>query len=169
MSSIPKSVLTDASILPQLNDHDREGASRIVTLFEPERRVIKNLLRLFFTIAGVSWFLIWFPATFSIDADALMPFKINQYQIYLILLTLWGFELKCQEKRISYILNLSTSLNKQWYHLSQDDFIRDGNTHLLEVLTKKYPENRKYMHLAFTWFLIALTIVQFARQAMLLW
>ena len=89
-----KTTLTSAEFIATLSSEEKAGALDIINLFETERRMLKNMLRLFFTIAGFSWFFIFFPGIADLPADKFDAFRVNQYQIYLILLTLWGFELK---------------------------------------------------------------------------
>ena len=162
-----KTTLTDAELIATLSKEEKAGVLDIINLFEPQRRVFKNMLRLFFTIAGFSWFFIWFPNLVELDDSRLNSFRINQYQIYLILLTLWGFELKMQEKRLSFLLNLSSSLGRKWYHITPQDVNAAGKMYLFDLFSPR-SKHGHYLHIGFVWLLIILVLVQFARQAMVL-
>lgn len=162
-----KTTLTDAALIASLNDDEKAGVLEILNMFEPQRRVFKNMLQTFFSIAGFSWFFIFFPSLLNVPEEKLMVFKINQYQIYLILLTLWGFELKMQEKRIAVLLNLASALGKKWYRITRQDILAAGKMYLFDLFTK-HAKDGKFLHVGFVWLLIALTLVQFVRQAVVL-
>ena len=162
-----KTTLTDAALVASLNHDEKAGVLEILNMFEPQRRVFKNMLRLFFTIAGFSWFFIFFPTLLHVPEEKLIVFRVNQYQIYLILLTLWGFELKMQEKRLAFLLNLASTLGKKWYKITRQDVLDAGKMHLFDLFTK-HARDGKFLHIGFIWLLIVLTLVQFVRQAMVL-
>lgn len=162
-----KTTLTDAALIASLNQEEKAGVLEILNMFEPQRRVFKNMLRLFFTIAGFSWFFVFFPSLLELPPERLNTFRVNQYQIYLILLTLWGFELKMQEKRLSFLVNHASALGKKWYRITRQDVIQARKIYLFDLFTK-HTSDGKYLHIGFIWLLIFLTLVQFVRQGMVL-
>lgn len=162
-----RTTLTDAEFIATLNDKEKAGVLEIVNMFEPSRRVFKNMLRMFFTIAGFSWFFIFFPSLGDLPEDKLSAFRINQYQIYLILLTLWGFELKMHEKRISFLLNLSATLGRKWHTITRRDIGAAGKMYLFDLFSRKATDGT-VLQVGFVWLLIALVMVQFVRQAVIL-
>lgn len=162
-----KTTLTDAALIASLSEREKAGALDIVNMFEPQRRVFKNLLRLFFTVAGFSWFVIFFPSLGDLPTDKFTSFRTNQYQIYLILLTLWGFELKMQEKRIAFLLNLASALGKKWYALTYRDIANAGKLYLFDLFMRKANDGSPAA-VGFVWVLIALVLLQFVRQGIIL-
>jgi hypothetical protein len=150
-----KTTLTNAEFVASLSREEQAGVLEIINLFEPERRMFKNMLRLFFTVAGFSWFFIFFPNLTDLPGEKLAAFRVNQYQIYLILLTLWGFELKMQEKRLSFLLNLSSALGKKWYHITRQDVVAAGKMYLFDLFSRRAKDGT-FLPVAFVWLLIAL-------------
>ncbi len=162
-----QTTLTNAEFVASLSEREKTSVLELVNMFEPQRRVFKNMLRLFFTIAGFSWFFIFFPDLGDLPENRLAVFRSNQYQIYLILLTLWGFELKMQEKRLAFLLNLAASLGRKWYTLTRQDVSAAGKMYLFDLFTRKAKDGT-VLQVGFVWLLIALVLVQFVRQAVVL-
>jgi hypothetical protein len=44
--------------------------------------------------------------------EVLTSFRLDQYQIYLVLLTLWGYQAKREARRMKAIIDVSESLSK---------------------------------------------------------
>lgn len=159
--------LADTALLASLNQEEKRGVVTVLNMFEPQRKVFRNILRLCFSIAGFSWFVIMFPSLLNLSLEQETLFRVNQYQIYLILLTLWGFELKMQEKRLSFLLNLAGSLGKKWYQITEKDIVEAGKASLFTVFKKPRGKGNN-LHVYFIWLLMALTVVQFTRQVVVL-
>lgn len=162
-----KAPLADSTLLALLNQEEKNGVLAMLNMFEPQRKVFKNILRLFFTVAGFSWFFVFFPSLLNLPPEQVILFRVNQYQIYLILLTLWGFELKMQEKRLSFLLNLASTLGKKWYQMTEHDIQQAGKMQLFNVFYMRF-RGKKNIHIYFIWLLMALTIAQFVRQTFVL-
>lgn len=168
MTSVPKSALTEHDSFANLTDDEKQSAREVLHWFEPQRRQLKIILRVFFSIAGCSWFFVFFDSLAAMPPEAKIAFKINQYQIYLILLTLWGYELKMQERRLSYLINLSATLHKPWYKLTRDDVESDGKFHYFAVL-RPIPGklSASLRSLGLLWLFIGGVLIQFLRQLFL--
>ena len=104
-------------------------------LFEPSRKLLRRILMTLFSIAGLSWFLLLLPNS-TISQAKHDIFKANQYQLYLLLLTLWGYDFRRQAKRLEWLIEFSSSLNKPVRLISNDDVIDAGNLSLFEVFSK---------------------------------
>ncbi len=60
-------------------------------------------------------------------------FKLKQYQIYVVLMTLWGLDFRREFKRIDFIARKSHELKKDIMQIDSND-IKDS-LHLFEVYT----------------------------------
>ena len=67
----------------------------ILALYDSERKLLKRITNILFAIAGCSWFLLYLPESI-INHDVHEAFKLQQYQIYVSLLTIWGLDYKRQ-------------------------------------------------------------------------
>ncbi len=153
----------------QLSETDKSNVFYFLGLFEPQRRLLRHFLRIAFTIAGLFWFILWFPELAALSTAELAAFKVQQYQLYLILLTLWGVDLKRHSKRLAFLLRLSARKGKRWYELGAEELRESGRMNLFEVIWK-LPENpdRRVWHLLLPQGLVLLTVVQLTRQFLLL-
>ncbi|MFN4769726.1 MAG: hypothetical protein ACK5JL_06785 [Candidatus Kapaibacterium sp.] len=84
--------------------------SSIASIADPPQRLLKLLLRVCFSIAGCLWILAY-TMHFSTE-EVLTSFRLDQYQIYLVLLTLWGYQAKREARRMKAIIDVSESLSK---------------------------------------------------------
>ena len=83
----------------------------IEALYHKERYVLKRITSVLFAIAGCSWFLLYVPESI-IHQKTHELFKLQQYQIYVLLLTLWGLDYKRQLDRITVLSQKSMILHK---------------------------------------------------------
>lgn len=139
----------------------------LAVLFEPQRKLLRKVLMTFFSIAGLSWFLLLLPSS-TIDQAKHDIFKANQYQLYLMLLTLWGYDFRRQAKRLEWLVDFSASLGVPINKVSKEDIIAAGKLSLFEVFTKYKGSSAQYFHIIFTWFLLVVSAMQFIRQMILL-
>jgi hypothetical protein len=139
----------------------------VLVLFEPSRRILRRVLMTLFSIAGLSWFLLLLPSS-TINQAKHDIFKANQYQLYLFLLTLWGYDFRRQAKRLEWLVELADSINKPIATITKADIIASGRLSLFEVFTKDTGASAQYFHIIFTWFLLVASVGQFIRQMILL-
>ncbi|MBS1537740.1 MAG: hypothetical protein JST20_08340 [Bacteroidetes bacterium] len=137
-------------------------------LFEPSRKLLRRILMTLFSIAGLSWFLLLLPNS-AISQAKHDTFKANQYQLYLLLLTLWGYDFRRQAKRLEWLIVFSLSIGKPVELITKEDITVTNNLSLFEVFSKhKGSSSSQYFHIIFTWFLLIASISQFVRQMILL-
>jgi hypothetical protein len=104
----------------------------IRVLYESKRNRLKRITSLLFASAGCLWFFLYLP-------ESIMPFqgheafKLKQYQIYVVLMTLWGLDFRREFKRIDFIARKSHELKKDIMQIDSND-IKDS-LHLFEVYT----------------------------------
>lgn len=60
-------------------------------------------------------------------------FKLKQYQVYVVLLTLWGLDFRRENKRLDFIVRKARELNKDVSLITKDDITEA--LHLFEVFT----------------------------------
>ena len=115
----------------------------IRSLYEPQRNRLKRITSLLFGCAGFLWFILYLP-------ESIMPFqghqvfKLKQYQVYVVLLTLWGLDFRREFKRLDCIVRKSKELNKDISQISKEDIY--DSLHLFEVFTL-IPSSKGY-HIA---------------------
>ncbi len=141
--------------------------AEISALFEPQRNVLRRVLMSLFSIAGLSWFLVFLPIV-EMTPEKHALFKANQYQLYLILLTLWGYDFRRQVKRLEWIINLTGKINKPVSAITYDDIQSENGLSMMEVFTKHPGSSAQYFHIVFTWLLFVSAVVQIIRQMFLL-
>ena len=102
------------------------------SLYEPQRNRLKRITSLLFACAGCLWFILYLP-------ESIMPFqghemfKLKQYQVYVVLLTLWGLDFRREHKRLDFIVRKARELNKDVSLITKDDITEA--LHLFEVFT----------------------------------
>ena len=141
--------------------------AEISALFEPQRILLRRVLMSLFSIAGLSWFLVFLPIV-AMTPEKHAIFKANQYQLYLILLTLWGYDFRRQVKRLEWILELCSSLNKSASALSVADIQSGNGLSKMEVFGKHTGSSAQYFHILFTWLLLIFAVLQIVRQMILI-
>lgn len=139
----------------------------ITALFAPQRAILRRVLMSLFSVAGLSWFLVFLPIV-EMTAEKHALFKANQYQLYLILLTLWGYDFRRQVKRLEWIMTVSSTLRKPVMAMTQDDIHEPRGLSMMEVFTKLPGSSAQYFHIAFTWLLFGSAVAQIIRQMILL-
>lgn len=142
-------------------------SENVSSVFEPQRIILRRVLMSLFSIAGLSWFLVFLPIV-EMTADKHAVFKANQYQLYLILLTLWGYDFRRQVKRLEWIIDLSGKLSKQVSTITLLDISHENGLSKLEVFSKLKGSSAQYFHVGFTWFLLVSAVFQIFRQMILL-
>lgn len=147
--------MSEPSIQPELS-----------ALFVPSRKLLRRVLMSLFSIAGLSWFLLLLPSS-TINQAKHDIFKANQYQLYLFLLTLWGYDFRRQAKRLEWLIEYSKG-KKPISEITKEDVILEGKLSLFEVFTKYKGSSGQYFHIIFTWFLLVVSVAQFVRQMILL-
>ncbi|MBI3258016.1 MAG: hypothetical protein HYZ54_00815 [Ignavibacteriae bacterium] len=147
--------MSDPAIQPELS-----------VLFVPSRKLLRRVLMSLFSIAGLSWFLLLLPSS-TINQAKHDIFKANQYQLYLLLLTLWGYDFRRQSKRLEWLIEFSKD-RKSISEITKEDVTLAGKLSLFEVFTKYKGSSAQYFHIIFTWFLLIASVGQFIRQLILL-
>jgi hypothetical protein len=113
----------------------------IQALYSQERSLLQRLIRILFSIAGISWFLLLLPPEI-ISPDRYILFKSNQYQLYLVLMTLWGYDYRRESRRLAAIATVSSTLQKPVDQLNIHDL--DKDLHLFEILRLKPKAGRRH-------------------------
>ncbi|MCS6999856.1 MAG: hypothetical protein RML15_02810 [Bacteroidota bacterium] len=125
-----------------------------------ERRIVGILLRLAFACAGVLWLLLpWV----ELDAQTRGAFTAMQYQLYLLLLTLWGYDYRRQVRRLSCVLAVADAQScppsqVRWEHIDQS-----GQSGWFDVLLRRR-HSRQWFPVVFTWVLLIASYLWLGRQ-----
>jgi len=101
-------------------------------LYESKRNRLKRITSLLFACAGCLWFFLYLPES-VLPFQGHEAFKLKQYQIYVVLLTLWGLDFRREFKRIEFIARTSHTLNKDITQVDSIDI--NDSMHLFEVYT----------------------------------
>ena len=102
----------------------------IRVLYESKRNRLKRITSLLFACAGCLWFFLYLPES-VLPFQGHEEFKLKQYQIYVVLMTLWGLDFRREFKRIDFIARKSHELKKDIASIDSND-IKDS-LHLFEV------------------------------------
>lgn len=102
----------------------------IRVLYEAKRNRLKRITSLLFACAGCLWFFLYLPESI-LPFQGHEAFKLKQYQIYVVLMTLWGLDFRREYKRIEFIARKSHELKKDIVSIDHTD-IKDS-LHLFEV------------------------------------
>lgn len=125
-----------------------------------ERRLLNRLLRSAFALAGILWILVyWIEAEHPFHHH----FAITQYQLYLFLLTLWGYDYRRQWQRVAYVFQLAHERQCILQHIRWDDIVTNGKASLFDVLRRR-PSSRAWFPVLFTWFLLVCSYLWLGRQ-----
>ena len=129
----------------------------IEALYHKERYVLKRITSVLFAIAGCSWFLLYVPESI-IHQKTHELFKLQQYQIYVLLLTLWGLDYKRQLDRITVLSQKAMILHKNIIDIQSSDIPEEIQK--FEVLWFKKNTHGKHISWLITWtFLISACIL----------
>ena len=139
----------------------------VEALFAPQQMLLRRCSSLLFALAGFSWFLLLLPDSVA-DAAHHAHFRNGQYQLYTVLLTLWGYDYRRHSLRLTAILELSAVLGKSPRLLTAGDIQQAGKLHVFEILSKHDGSKPKYFHIAFMWLLLTAAAALFVRQGFVL-
>jgi hypothetical protein len=89
-------------------------------LYEAKRKRMKRITSLLFGTAGCLWFVLYLPESI-LPFQGHEAFKLKQYQIYVVLMTLWGLDYMREFKRIDILARTSHSLKKDITLIDKDD------------------------------------------------
>ncbi|GIV53951.1 MAG: hypothetical protein KatS3mg039_0469 [Candidatus Kapaibacterium sp.] len=118
--------------------------------WQQERRLLGVLLRLCFGVAG----LLWIPLSLmNITADERAAYTLSQYQLYLFLLTLWGYDYRRQLKRTECVLGLANAAAVAPMQVRWEQIVAAGQASLFDVLRRR-DMSQKWFPLVFTWTLL---------------
>lgn len=137
----------------------------ISTSYMRELQIFRRILRLLFAIAGCMWivkYVVHFP-----DEHSMQTFVIGQYQLYLILLTLWGYDYKRESGRHGVLSLLSNKYSCSTNDVTTEHISTDNKLHLFEVLVKR-TKGKGWFAFSFIWVLLILSFVQIVRQIIFL-
>lgn len=125
-----------------------------------ERRLLGIMLRLCFAVAG----LLWLPLSLmSVTPAERSAYVLVQYQLYLILLTLWGYDYRRQLKRAECILALAQNASVPPSQVQWEHVVTNGAASLFDVLRRRH-ESRSWFPLVFTWGLLLSGYAWLVRQ-----
>lgn len=155
----------DLSLLPA---QDLQQMSTLVNKFEPTQKKLNRFINFLFMIAGFLWIPIFFSKSFAIPEATFEIFRLNQVRLYVVLMSLWGYNKLRRFSQASMLLQVSATEQKPWYKLTHEDLKRAGKVHVLEWLVKHEESEPKYFHLVLMWLFLGLSILQLSRQILLL-
>lgn len=125
-----------------------------------ERRILGVLIRLAFGLAGLCWLpLLWLTS----GGTSRTAFTLTQYQLYVVLLTLWGYDYRRQLRRIECILECAMKLQRSPESVTWADIVACGFIERFDVL-RRHPKSRAWFPIAFTWGLLVGAYIWLGRQ-----
>jgi hypothetical protein len=125
-----------------------------------ERRLLGVLIRLAFGLAGLCWLpLLWL----QMEGASRTAFTLTQYQLYVVLLTLWGYDYRRQLRRVECILECATKLQRLPENVTWEDIASCGCADRFDVL-RRHPKSRAWFPVAFTWGLLVGAYLWLGRQ-----
>lgn len=136
-------------------------------LFARQQVILRRCISILFALAGFSWFLLWLPDSIA-DSAHHNSFRNGQYQVYTVLLTLWGYDYRRQSLRLNSLILLSTTLGKLPDALTVADIRQADKIHLFEIFTKHSLSTRKYFHIGFIWLLLSVAVALLVKQGVVL-
>lgn len=139
----------------------------LADIFVRQQQLLHRLISTMFGIVGCSWFLLLLPES-VVEAENHYIFRYGQYELYTIMLTLWGYDYRRRAVRSAWLLEASASLGKLPSAITPDDVRTANKLHLFEIFAKKNNSNRKYFHIVFTWGLFFASAAMFTRQLIIL-
>ncbi len=132
-------------------------------MFVRQQQLLHRLISTMFGIVGCSWFLLLLPES-VVEAENHDIFRCGQYELYTIMLTLWGYDFRRRSVRFAWLLEASAALGKLPSAITPDDARTANKLHLFEIFSKLPKSNHKYFHIIFTWGLFFISAAMFTRQ-----
>lgn len=136
----------------------------VAELTASDSRKMKSVLRASFGIAGCLW-IVAFTLHFS-SSDVMTAFRLDQYQIYLVLLTLWGYQAKREAKRLSVLMRLSTENEVSVASVTREHLEHSRDLDAFDVFVRR--SNGSWFPVVFTWFLLGAFLLLLVKQMYLL-
>lgn len=133
-------------------------------LYVRQRALLTRIVRVMFALAGCMWIIKYIPQILPHD-DIL--FTKNQYQLYLILLTLWGYDYRRELVRMKVVLGIAKEQNAAPDTITQSHIQEAQQLHRFDILSKQQRDG-KWFAVLFTWLLLLLATAQILRQCLLL-
>ncbi|MCX7929303.1 MAG: hypothetical protein N2663_01065 [Chlorobi bacterium] len=140
--------------IPPVTEHVLGGA------WVAERRVLGRLVRMAFALAGMMWLPL---VLVEIQPSERQSFSLVQYQVYLLLLTLWGYDFRRQLRRAECVLALARAQNVSPQLISWNDVVAGGYASLFDVLCRRH-SSRGWFAVTFTWCLLVGSYALVGRQ-----
>ncbi|MBX7153822.1 MAG: hypothetical protein K1X91_02585 [Bacteriodetes bacterium] len=137
-------------------------ANIIIESSEKQVALLRRIVKLLFAVAGCMWlvkYILQFPSETTMQA-----FVIGQYQLYLVLLTLWGYDYKRETGRYKALQSMCKSLNTQAENISTQDIHQANAERYFVVLTKRTDTKGGWFTIIFTWTLTVAAVVLITRQ-----
>ena len=130
-----------------------------------QMRVYHVMLRGLFTCAGLLWILAYvFPFHQTEDMHV---FKHHQYQIYLLLLTLWGYQLKRDKNRALAIMSCAREWHKSCDEVEFEHLKAAKLDHHFDVLFHR-SKSTSWFPVIFSWILALSAFVLLLMQLSIL-
>lgn len=136
----------------------------VAELTDSDSRRMKSVLRTSFAIAGCLW-IVAYTLHFS-SSDVMTAFRLDQYQIYLVLLTLWGYQAKREAKRFAVLMRLSTESDIAVASVTSERIDESGDLGAFDVFVRR--SNGSWFPVVFTWFLLGAFLLLLVKQMYLL-
>lgn len=136
-------------------------------LFIRPHKVVSRCISVLFGLAGCLWLLPLLPESL-VNTEHHDAFRYGQYQLYTVLLTLWGYAYRRQSARFETLVGISGTLGKMPAALTADDIRNSGKLHLFEVMTKYRGARRLYHHILCIWLLFGGALTLIVRQCIML-
>lgn len=125
-----------------------------------EQRLLANSVKLVFSIAGI----LWIPLGFvELDPDVRTMFLQRQYQLYVFLLVLWGYDWRRQLRRAECIIHMASQRQCSPENVQWNDIQNEGLSHHFDVLVPRVGM-RSLVPLLLTWGTGIAAIVWLMRQ-----
>lgn len=133
-------------------------------VLDTDTRFLKRILRVSFAIAGCLWI-----AAYTLhfgSSEVMTTFRLDQYQIYLVLLTLWGYQAKREAKRYRSLFRVATELGKEVTGVTLEEIVQSSSRGDFDVLRRR--SKGSWLPVLFSWLLLVLFVLLFMKQMYLL-
>jgi len=137
----------------------------IVDSCEHQLRLLRRVIKTLFAIAGCMWILkyvVHFP-----DEISIQMFALGQYQLYLILLTLWGYDYKRESGRLKILNKISNESNCKTNEITVHQIQEYSAGKLFTVLTKQEGAGG-WFTLVLIWGLLIISVFLVVKQIIFL-
>ncbi|MBL7999150.1 MAG: hypothetical protein JNL32_10985 [Candidatus Kapabacteria bacterium] len=134
-------------------------------LYQRPHTLLLRIIRTLFAIAGCLWIAKY--VSFLLPEDRLQQFTSQQYQLYLVLLTLWGYDYRRSMQRMESVIAAASRRLLTPIDVSTEMLDEDSALHTFSIFSPLGTE-KKWFSVVFTIALIVAASALLLRQILFL-